>query len=190
MKLHSGMLWHIAALLGCLLVGLTAWGGTQANSGTFVTSGQSIWASGPSFTYNYYNSIGTSFSANPSIGGISCDPIFGDCYGAEAGLSLSGSLGLNIGAHIDSGTVNASIPFNSTLTYPNIVAPHASFTPGAIIGLGSSSFMTTGPTAGAYTDLYGSFNASGYAEACFVACASTSGTIVNKSFTQELLAMN
>jgi hypothetical protein len=138
--------------------------------------------------FDYNKNIGTTFSYNPSIGDVGCG--WGMCFGAEASLYLSGSIGLNVGAHVDSGSVSASIPFTSTVDAPTAVFIGTTITPSAAIGLGPSSFTTTGPTAGAFAEFYASIYAAGSAEACFFGCTGTSGVLFNAAFTQELLALN
>ncbi|HWR17218.1 MAG TPA: hypothetical protein VN577_20485 [Terriglobales bacterium] len=178
------------ALLAFIALAISpAVAGETSTSGTFQTTNQSIWSSGTAFSYDYYKDLGTTFSANPSIGDIGC--FLGACAGAEASLYLSGNIGLRIGAHVDGGSVDAAIPFNATVSAPNFVYVGQSLTPTAAIGLGTTSFSATGPTAGAYTDFYANFYASGSAEVCYVVdCSGTSGVLFNGGFTQELLAVN
>jgi hypothetical protein len=179
----------LVAFATVISMGAPLYADTSAYGGTFVTNGQSMWDTGSAFVGNYNTSVGTGpISVSPTIGGVSCG--FLGCYGAEAGLHLTGSIGINLGAHVDSGSVNATVPFSSTIDYPHAVLAGSSFTPSTTIGLGVGSFSTAAPNVGAFADLTGSLNASAFARACFVDCAGTSGTIVNGSFTQELAAFN
>ena len=142
--------------------------------------------------------LGTSFNASPSIGGITCVgcgvPFVPDTYwGAEASLSLAGSLGLQVSASLDSGPVNASVPFSSTINAPNQISNSGaatSFTPTVNVGLGSSQLQVFAPTAQASVNLLASLDASASAEICAGACTSTSGTIVNAGGSVSLLSIN
>ena len=179
------------ALAAAVVIGGPAYADTSSYGGTFSTSGQSIWDTGASFTRDYTTSVNTpQIEWHPSIGtGIGCG-LFGDCYGAEARMDLSARLGINLGAHVDSGSVDATLPFTATIDYPHSVPYGSSFTPSTSVGMGSGTFETTAPNVGAFADLTGSINASGSARICFVGCAGASGTIVNGSFTTEMAAFN
>jgi hypothetical protein len=178
------------ALAAISMIGGRANADTAAYGGTFTTTGQSIWDTGAAFSRDYTTSVGTGFNAHPSIGtGIGCG-LFGDCYGAEAALHLVGNIGINLGAHVDSGTVAATMPFTATIDYPHSVQYGSTFTPSTTVGMGAGAFSTTAPNVGAFADLTGSIYAAGSARICFIDCAGTSGTIVNASFTTELAAFN
>ena len=178
------------ALAAAIVIGGPAYADTSSYGGTFSTSGQSIWDSGAAFAKNYTASVGTGFNAHPSIGtGIGCAWLAG-CWGAEASLHLVGNIGLNLGVHVDSGSVDATMPFTATIDYPHAVAYGSSFTPSAAIGMGPGTFSTTAPSVGAFADLTGHIYAGGSAQICVYDCWGASGTIVNAGFTAELAAFN
>ena len=177
--------------MACLLVAVPTFGqtGTSSTSGTFQTNNQSIWASGPLFTYNYANnSLSTSFNVNPGIS-------VGDCSigCAFAGLNLSGSLGLNIGASLDSGSVSAAVPFNASDDLPTLVKAGSSFTPTSLIGLGTAVSYQYRTDCGCVdgfdrTDSMRVHTSGG--GPFFTGCGSTSATLVNGSFNQSFSALN
>jgi len=197
MRLGSKNLLLGGAVLGCLSA-LPAYADTHTSSGTFTTTNQSEWNSGSATVLNYTSPfLGTSFDTSPSIGGVTCVgcgvPFVPDTYwGAEASLSLSGSIGLQVDASLDSGSVNASVPFTSTIDAPNQVSKSNDtvFTPTVNIGLGSSQLQVFAPTAQASVNLLASLNAGGSAEICGGACASTSGTFINAGGSLSLLSIN
>ena len=197
MRLGNKNLLLGTALLGCVAA-LPAYADTHSSSGTFTTTNQSEWDTGSATVLNYNSPVlGTSFSGSPSIGGITCVgcgiPVVPDTYwGAEASLSLSGSLGLQVSASLDSGSVNASVPFSSAINAPNQLSSskNATFTPTVNISLGSSQLQVFAPTAQASVNLLASLDASGSAQICAGGCTGTSGTIFNGSGSLSLLSIN
>jgi hypothetical protein len=197
MRLRNKNLLLSSALLGCVAA-LPAYADTHTTTGTFTTANQSEWNTGSATVLNYTSPVlGPSFSASPSIGGITCVgcgvPVVPDTYwGAEASLSLSGSLGLQVSASLDSGSVNASVPFSSTINAPNQLnsSKNTSFTPTLNIGLGSSQLQVFAPTAQASVNLLASLNASGSVQICGGGCTGTSGIILNGSGSLSLLSIN
>lgn len=187
------------ALLGCVAALPAYADSVSTTSGTFTSTSQSEWNTGPGTALNYNSPLlGPSFSASPSIGGITCVgcgvPIVPDTYwGAEAGLDLSGSFGLQVSASLDSGTVNANVPFSSTIDAPNqlINTGHTKFTPTDDLFLGASQLQVLAPTAQASVNLVASLDASGFAKICTGGCAvDVSGTIVNGSTSIPVIAFN
>lgn len=197
MRLRNKNLLLGGVLLGCVAA-LPAYAGTYATTATFATANQSEWDSGSATVLNYTSPLlGPSFSASPSIGGVTCVgcgvPVVPDTYwGAEASLSLSGSLGLQVSASLNSGSVNASVPFSSMINAPNQLngSKNTAFTPTIDISLGSSQLQVFAPTAQASVNLLASLDASGSAEVCTGGCAGTSGTIFNGSGSLSLLSIN
>jgi hypothetical protein len=190
MKPRNKNLLLSGALIGCVAA-LPAYANTDSTSGTFTTTNQSEWSGGPATVLNYTSPLlGPSFNLSPSIGGTTCTVV--GCYGGSAGLNLSGSIGLQASASLNSGSVNASVPFSSTITAPDqlVSGTNVSFTPTASIGLGQSQLQVLAPTAQASVNLLASLNASGSANICFVTCAGTSGQIVNGSANLSLLSIN
>lgn len=197
MRLGNKNLLLAALLLRCAAT-LPAYADTHTSAGAFTTTNQSEWDSGSATVLSYTSPLlGTSFNTNPSFGGISCSgcgvPVIPDTYyGAEASLNLAGSLGLQVSASLDSGSVNASVPFSSTINAPGQIgsSSNTTFIPTVNIALGSSQLQVLAPTAQASVNLLASLEASGSAEICFISCASTSGTFVNASGTLPLLSIN
>lgn len=198
MRLGNKNLLLGTALLGCVAA-LPAYAATSSTSGTFTSTNQSEWSSDSATVLNYNSPLlGPSFSADPSIGGITCVgcgvPIVPDTYwGAEASLDLSGSIGLQVNASLDSGSVNANVPFSATISAPNqlINTGHTTFTPTGGVYLGASQLQVLAPTAQASVNLVASLDAGGSVKICSGGCfVDTSGTIVNGSTSIPLLAFN
>ena len=127
---------RIRALAGVVLVFVIAAAGTAAaqssctdggwNGGginlncSFTTSGQSIYGLGLSQAGTAV-SLGTSWNVSGSGGGIYSPSLFGVSlgdYGAEVSGQTSGNVALNLDAHADGGSVNATINSGVTLSLP------------------------------------------------------------------------
>lgn len=183
----------VSAVLGCMAA-LPAYAVTSSSSGTFTTTNQSEWSGGPATVLSYTSpTIGPPpINGSATIGTVGCDVT--GCYGTQASLSINGNMGLQFSASLNSGSVNASVPFSSTITAPSQVYVNNVQTTGIIptvnINLGQSQLQVFAPTAQAALNMPLSLDASGSAEVCFIKCASTSGTIVNGSTTLPLLSIN
>ena len=179
-----------SAMLGCVAVA-PVYAVTNSASGTFNTTNQSEWSGGPATILNYTSpTYGPSFNVSPSVGGTTTS-FFGGHYGAEASLHLAGSLGVNLTASLNSGSVNATVPFSSTLSAPSTVFSNiGTVTPTANIGLGAGTLQVTAPNAQASVNLLASIDASVSGKLCFIGCTSGSGTIVNASGSLSALSFD
>jgi hypothetical protein len=179
-----------SAMLGCVAVA-PVYAVTNSASGTFNTTNQSEWSGGAATILNYTSpTYGPSFNVSPSAGGTTTS-FFGGHYGAEASLHLAGSLGLNLTASLNSGSVNATVPFSSTLSAPSTVFSNVgTVTPTANIGLGAGTLAVTAPNAQASVNLLASIDASASGKICFIGCTSGGGTIVNASGSLSVLSFN
>lgn len=165
----------LSLIVACCVFAIPSWAG-QTDSVTFQTSGQSIWSSGPAFTYSYSASIsaGAGFDTGQIGPGVGCDPIFGDCYGGYAELSGSASAGLGLNFSVGSGAANSTIPVQIGLGYPTLVAPATPFSVTSSALFGSGSLNTTSPYLAASANLFGSASLNVSGKACFIGCVSGS----------------
>ncbi len=157
---------------------------------TFQTSNQSMWGSGPAFTFNFANFYGVTWNKSGSAGDIGCG-WFGDCYGVEFTAYSSGRIGVDLGFQLNSGSVNASVPTQINLSMPDEVNPYLGpFVANALAGYGAGLLTTASPGVSAYADLVFEILAGARGELCFVGCGSFGGNIVNINAHPELLAFN
>lgn len=153
-------------------------GEVSAFNGVFSTSNQSVWGPGSVSHYDHFFGLewGPSFD---TIGGIWCDPVLGDCYGAMIFGSTFGRVGLEFGLDVTSGSVSVSMPFSGALYYNDIVSG-PSFTVTSDFGFDNGgSLETTGPTVTGSADLDFRLYAYIGATGCFIGCGTVGGELVN-----------
>lgn len=124
-------------------------------SGSFQTSNQSIWSSGNAFTWDYQQFVGPSDSKALTIGSGSGDTVSAAGYTVNPYFQFTGNFraGLDFGANINGGSINANLDYQFNLAAPDVIRPGESFAlMPSIQKLSSSSFQTTAANASAYLD--------------------------------------
>jgi hypothetical protein len=159
---------------------------------TFQTSNQSMWGSGGAFVLDFNRFFGSSWNAGSSGGSIDCIFILG-CWGATGSANTHGRTGLEVGVHLDSGTVNASLPVSLAFGFPDpgALRPGETFRLTSDFTPGTGTVNTHFPRMGAYASLI----LEAYADASWQVCTGfcfppASLTLVNLAVNQELLAIN
>ncbi|MGY6274132.1 VPLPA-CTERM sorting domain-containing protein [Methylomonas sp. MgM2] len=161
---------RILALPGLVIATGSFAGNVQAvefSSGTLnfsTTTPQSIWSEGDAFLFNYNKFIGIdtgskSLTVNPSQfsrSGYSVDPYFL--------FSTDLRTGINVGAKVDGGSVNATVSYSAGFSAPDTIVKGQPFN---LLGnaslLSSSSFNTQSPNASAWIDGVLDYYAGAYA---------------------------
>jgi hypothetical protein len=185
---------------------LYLWGAPNALAGevsqkvTLATSGQSMWGTGSSVAFSNLD--------NPLFLGAQWDKsgkIFevGSATWGSNGLRVdgatSGRIGLETGWEIDSGTVNASLPFEFTFDLPdfNDLQNNQAFSMGVINStlLNNAFLQTISPTIQTYVDFIVEAKASVTATGCYDAwvstdCGSKKKNLFNINESFELLSLN
>jgi len=154
----------------------------------FTANDKSMWAEGDAFARDYTYFAGTTWNADDSVGGF----VWGT--GFVVGGNTDGKIGVEFGAHLDSGSVDVHYPVHATLTLPDSgVIRH-----GDLFKIGTSNvvdpaaqFSTMFSNVQAHADLVFDVYARLYAEACFAwDCEDVSHTILNVNIEPELVAFN
>lgn len=126
----------------------------------FDTIGQSIWGTGNSFNFNYDKFLGVDANPAPLVIGsgdndtISIPTVLGT-YSANPYQQYDTSFkaGINIGASVNSGSIDANLGYSLNLTAPDALHVGEGFKlSGVATPLGSSSFVTSPANASAYVD--------------------------------------
>ncbi|WP_158967960.1 hypothetical protein [Paraglaciecola sp. L3A3] len=187
-----------AALYVCTLSASSAANVTQKV--TLASSGQSMWGTG--------SSVAFSNLANPLFLGAQWDEsgkIFevGSAKWGSNGLRVdgatSGRIGLETGWEIDSGTVNASLPFEFTFQLPDLneLQDKQAFSMGVTSStlLSDAFLQTISPTIQTYVDFIVEANASVTAKGCYdvwvsTDCGSKSKNLFDIDESFELLSLN
>lgn len=170
--------------------------GTITVTGTANTSGQSIWSQGSAFQLNYFNSVSTGNLGftTPDLGpGIGCT--IGICAGADVFATAHGSLGVDFGFNLNSGSVAASVPVSVGLGVPTspVKAGTAFSVSAGNFAFGNGTLNTTGTTAQAFSDFNYALSAGIYGQGCYVVGCSSFGSttdIANSSGRKELFGLN
>jgi hypothetical protein len=161
-------------------------------SGTFSTSGQSQWGPGPSFTFDYSKSAGISWAHDITLGHVDC--IIDDiCNGAQASLETAGNIGVDLGFHVDSGTVNATQNASFNVMFPSLPVPsRAAPVESTLNGFGIGTLNTKAPNVQAFSDLFLGFDADANGKACtfFTGCLRGGLTLASVHATEELASFN
>ncbi len=153
----------------------------------FQAANQSTWGPGAAVQFDFGRFWGVPINESLTVGGF----VLGT--GAEATLGVSGALGLQVGFHLDSGSVDLSYPVTTTLTFPGEqVELDQPFTLGSSFATGSGATLaTTFPNIQAFADFVFDIRATASGEVCGVgACTGGSTTLFDVDKTLELAAFN
>jgi hypothetical protein len=144
------------------------------DSGSYSFSGQSMWGPGSAFQFDYAQFVGIdsnpgSITVNPGaisqgtiLGTYSMDPYFL--------FDTDFKLGVELGASIDSGSVDGNLDYSVHFTAPDAIQIGQAFSlTGSATKLSSSGFTTQSPTAEAYVDGILETYVGGYARFDYVA---------------------
>jgi hypothetical protein len=167
-----------------LLFGMLSPGFSQADtidSGTlsFQTTNQSMWSSGSAFIFNYNPTlVNIPVNASTSLGpGTGC--VLGVCAGYSLDANVSGNVGMNASLAVSGGTVDATLPVNVSLGFPNTVQNNSTvdITSSALFGTGSLTTASPSVQAslGVFANLKGGISASG----CILVACDSGGTSFN-----------
>jgi len=145
-----------------------------SDTATYSFSGQNMWGTGNAFQFDYAQFVGIDsdpapFTINPGpitqstiVGTYSMDPYFQ--------FDADFKMGLELGASINSGSVDGTLDYAVTFTAPQIIQPGQAFSlVGTASKLASSRFTTQSPTAEAYVDGVLEAYVGGYARFDYVA---------------------
>jgi hypothetical protein len=153
----------------------------------FQTANQSTWGPGAAIQFDFARFWGVPINESLDIGGF----VLGT--GAQATLGVSGEIGLQVGFHLDSGSVDLSYPVTTTLSFPGEqVELDQPFTLGSSFATGSGATLaTTFPNIQAFADFVFDVRATASGEACAAGiCKDGSTTLFDQDKTLELAAFN
>lgn len=206
LKLATTYLPQKTGLAIAISTALYLWGAPSALAGevsqkvTLATSGQSMWGTGGSVAFSNLDKplfLGAQWDKSGKIFEV------GSATWGSNGLRVdgatSGRIGLETGWEIDSGTVNASLPFEFTFDLPdfNDLQNNQAFSMGVINStlLNSAFLQTISPTIQTYVDFIVEANASVTATGCYdvwvdTDCGSKKKNLFNINESFELLSLN
>ncbi len=190
----------------------------QTDPFNFQALNQNMWGgSGNPTILDYQHFLGLSWNESYTLGSIigsahttiiphGCiNYLFGEyCWDdvtadTRTGLAITaytdGNIGLNVGAKINAGSVDVTVPGQATVSTGSLDGhvPGTEFTiqTGAVIDP-SATMHTQFPTVEAYADFVFDVRAGASIEACLIGagCTSTGGNIVDVNTTYELAALN
>ncbi|MEQ8233386.1 MAG: VPLPA-CTERM sorting domain-containing protein, partial [Gammaproteobacteria bacterium] len=128
---------------------------------SFVTTNQSMWGNGPAFQFDYDQFVGLDINPAPVVYGSGSGdtvrvsvPVVGT-YSANPYLQFDSDfkVGVQLGASISSGTIDANLDFNVNLAAPERIRRGEGFSLlGSATRLGTSGFATAPASASAYID--------------------------------------
>ncbi|MDP5133538.1 MAG: hypothetical protein NWQ54_21860, partial [Paraglaciecola sp.] len=185
---------------------LYLWGAPSALAGevsqkvTLATSGQSMWGTGSSVAFSNLDNplfLGAEWDKSGNIFSVG-NATYGS-NGLKVDAATSGRIGLETGWQIDSGTVNASLPFEFTFDLPdfNDLQNNQAFSMGVTHStlLSNAFLQTISPTIQTYVDFIVEANASVTATGCYdvwvsTDCGSKKKTLFNIDESFELLSLN
>ncbi len=178
----------------------------------FTANDKSMWAEGDAFARDYTYFAGATWNNSGGLNAISGDvysynaPCFPEFWkscgyttdtrtGFAFGGNTDGTIGVEFGAHLDSGSVDVHYPVHATLTLPDSgVIRH-----GDLFKIGTSNvvdpsaqFSTMFSNVQAHADLVFDVYAGLYGTGCFIfaGCSSSSSTILDVNIKPELVAFN
>lgn len=162
------------------------------SSGTlsFQTTNQSMWSSGAAFTFNYNPTlVNIPVNAKTSLGpGIGC--LLGACAGYSLDANVSGNVGMNASLAVNGGTVDATLPVNISLGFPNTVQNNSAVNVTSSALFGTGSLTTASPSVqaslGVFANLSGGISASG----CVVVACKSGGTSFSTNATATLFSVD
>jgi hypothetical protein len=189
----------------------------QNEAFTFEALNQSMWGGSGPASASYQQFLGLTWDTQLSLGGIGgsenqtvipggclpwpannvCwDPVTADTRtGMKITASTNGSIGLNVGATLNKGSVDVTLPEQATLSTGVLDnhAPGSTFTIGTAYAIDPSATMHTEfPSIEAYADFVFDVYAGGEIQACLIAvgCSTSSGSIIDVNWRPELAAFN
>jgi len=122
---------------------------------SFQTNNQSIWSSGNAFIWDYQKFVGPSANDTVVIGSGSKDKISAAGHSVNPYFQLNNNFraGLDFGANINGGSINANLDYKFNLLAPDKIRIGDRFSlMSSIQKLSSSSFQTTATNASAFLD--------------------------------------
>ena len=165
--------------------------GTIAINGEFSIRDANMWTGSAGATFGIEESVSLSLNSDLSVGGVE-ETLLGD-YGASLTGSSRGSLDLSFSAHATAGRVDATLPFQLSLTTPDGLRPGEAATVSARVDYGPGfGFNTNSPDVGFRVGMGFDLNATASAQACFIDCAGFNNVefIDIPRIERELLAIN
>jgi hypothetical protein len=118
----------------------------------FQAANQSIWTTGTAFTTDLHKFLGIGTTNGPqNFGGTIGTTVLG--FGAKAGVTLSVKAGFQVDLHIDSGSLNADLPFNVTLDSTYNKTTDTLVIDPTETGLPGGQISSTGPNGNLEIDL-------------------------------------
>lgn len=170
---------------------------TYEGTYTYGVTDQSMWGSGQATDLNYNQFFGTSWNTSRTVGDITSFTIwnpFGDDPRVYAGAEIyghtEGKVGVDVGATVNSGSVDISQQSTVQLVAPDVINSTQQLIVSSSALFGTGSISTQSPTVSAYVDLVLELEADIRGEVCVAGCISASSTLVDESWHPELLALN
>lgn len=175
-----GFVFAIAALL-CGIVSPRVCRADSLSSGTlsFQTTSQSMWSSGSAFTFNYNPTlVNIPVNASTSLGpGTGC--VLGICAGFSLDANITGNVGMDASLSVNGGTVDATLPVDVSLGFPNTVQNNSAvnITSSALFGTGSLTTASPSVQAslGVFANVHGGISVAG----CDLVSCGNTGTSFN-----------
>ncbi len=200
-KLRSNGIFLFAALCAAAMLGMMPAGAARAavygGTYTYAVDDQSMWGDGAGTAINYSQFFGTSWNKSATVGDVYSYSIwnpFGDdptvWAGGEVTAHSAGRIGVDVGASVNSGTVDISQQSSVQLNAPEIINSSQQLIVSSTALLGTGNIATQSPTVSAYADLVLELEADVSAKLCVVGCTDYSKTLVNLDAHPELLAVN
>lgn len=158
---------HAIACALALLLALLAFGaGATPVKITGVLQGGSSSGAGPNFSQSWN-------ASSPDLGpGVGCDPVLGDCYGADLYITSSGSVGAGATADV------TTAPVNFSATAPSVTITKSGSNYAVGVSSPTASFSQAAPSQFSSTLGAGlSFSNAASGQICFVECASFGGSL-------------
>ncbi|MGE0085587.1 MAG: PEP-CTERM sorting domain-containing protein [Desulfococcaceae bacterium] len=106
----------------------TANAGTYTTDLVFETEDQSMWDSGSAFVFDYSNFFGVEWN---------------ETWGSTVWAQTSGKLGFEVEMHLDSGSVNITLPVSIQLDYPDEINLGETFTISSSYVISPEAILTT-----------------------------------------------
>ena len=185
-----------AAMLGMMPAG-AAHAAVYEGTYSYEVADQSMWGSGQATAINYSQFFGTSWNRSVSVGDVTSFTVwnpFGDdatvYAGAEVTGHTAGRIGVDVGASVNSGSVDISQQSVIRLDAPDVINSTQQLVVSSAALLGIGSISTQSPTVSAYADLVLELEADVSAQVCVAGCTGFGGTLVNVDAHPELLAVN
>lgn len=213
------VIFSIALLIFLSSYNNSAWSTVIDSSVTFSSQDQSMWGTGTAFQLDQDNFYGTTWNKSASAGQIvggtsqvvsplwlawntclfscgSAPPKFFNIdtkTGLQVTANTQGKIGFNVGIKVDSGSVDASVNYNTRIITPE----HNTVAQGEFINLNQSSALTGNDLSSQFPSMSASLDVVMEVSAQFEATGCLLGTCDSSSFntgtlggTQELISFN